>query len=232
MKTPHPTAPDNIFDTWEVYRKIVSNNNMFHSEIYADVAAQLHTQSQPFSLLDLGCGDAANLAPVLANVPVSHYCGVDLSATALALAKANLGGLAGSVELRCGDLLQELYAQDHGVDVVFSSFALHHLSFAKKAEFFRQTHRRLKTGGFLLLVDTFRAAHEDRDAYLQAYCGWLRGTWRGIDDAEKDLACRHIIENDFPETLADLQTFAGQAGFSASQTISSYQWHQVLRFTA
>ncbi|MDD2723357.1 MAG: hypothetical protein PHH59_04935 [Methylovulum sp.] len=105
MKENLDKEAENIFDTWELYRKIVSFNNMFHREIYADVANVLQTARQDFTLLDLGCGDAANLAPVLM-----------------------------------------------------------------------------------------------------------------------------IVDNDFPETLSTLQTFAQQAGFAACHAIGSYKWHKVLRF--
>jgi methylase of polypeptide subunit release factors len=50
---------------------------------------------EPFSFLDLGCGDAATLAPVLKGCQVKSYNGVDLSEPALALAVKNLGVLSG-----------------------------------------------------------------------------------------------------------------------------------------
>ncbi len=226
------TEAENIFDTWDIYQKIVSANNMFHLEIYADVAAILQTLEGGFSVLDLGCGDAVNLASVLMPLPVGHYCGVDLSKTALALADQNLKGLACPIEWRCGDLLQELHTLDKKYDVIFTSFALHHLNYAEKCEFFQAAHAHLNAGGFLLMIDVVREEHEDLPGYLAAYCGWLRDDWQGIDGREKAIACQHIMENDFPETLLTLQAFSVQAGFTACRTISRYQWHNVLRFDA
>jgi hypothetical protein len=49
---------------------------------------------EPFPL-DLGCGGAATLAPVLKGCQVKSYNGVDLSEPALALAVKNLGVLSG-----------------------------------------------------------------------------------------------------------------------------------------
>ena len=63
----------------------------------------LHAQfvGRPFSFLDLGCGDAATLAPLLASMAVQRYKGVDLSESALALAAENLTGLSCPVKLVC-----------------------------------------------------------------------------------------------------------------------------------
>jgi cyclopropane fatty-acyl-phospholipid synthase-like methyltransferase len=230
MKATNNKEADNIFDTWEIYRKIVAANNMFHDEIYADVANILATAPHGFSLLDLGCGDAANLTPVLVQLPIGHYAGVDLSATALAFAAQNLKTLACPVNFYCGDLLQELNAQTACYDVIFTSFALHHLSFGQKAEFFKAAYAHLNPFGFLLLIDTVRDGHEDLPGYLNAYCDWLQTTWQGIDEQEKGIACEHIAENDFPETLTVLQVFSQQANFSACHLISRYKWHHVLRF--
>jgi len=229
MKENLDNEAENIFDTWELYRKIVSFNNMFHREIYADVAEVLRT-CHDFALLDLGCGDAVNLAPVLTSVPIGRYCGVDLSATALDFAEQNLNGLSCPVTLQLGDLLQSLHETDLRYDVIFTSFALHHLNFGQKADFFKTAYDHLNAGGFLLMIDTVREEHEDLTAYLKAYCAWLRGDWQGIDNQEKEIACQHIVDNDFPETLSTLQAFAQQAGFAACHAIGSYKWHKVLRF--
>lgn len=68
---------------------------MFHREIAADLQQLLRARfgGKPFSFFDLGCGDAATLAPVLAGLALRRYKGVDLSQTALALAAKNLAAL-------------------------------------------------------------------------------------------------------------------------------------------
>lgn len=222
-------APENIFDTWGLYRKVVNSNHMFHKEIYADIAETLQPSPRNFTLLDLGSGDAAHLAPVLAQLPIGSYCGVDLSLTALGFAEQNLSMLACPVELQHGDLLQVLKGKKGRYDVVFTSFALHHLDARQKADFFKAAHAHLNTGGFLLMVDTVREEHEDLPGYLEAYCTWVH-KWQGIDNEEQGLVCRHILDNDFPETFSTLKVFSQQAGFASCQAISRYKWHSVLRF--
>ena len=224
-----PGAED-FFDTWNIYRKIVANNNMFHKEIYADVQQVLTALGNDFSVLDLGCGDAACLAPVLAGQAVSHYHGVDLSQTALGLAAANLAALSCPVSFQQADLLQALLDTEQRYQVIFSSFALHHLPLAQKGEFFQAVYPRLAEGGLLLLIDTCRDADESLSTYLASYCDWLCNDWVGINDEEKTIACRHITENDLPEELATLTALARSAGFTQCLEVSQYRWHRVLSF--
>jgi len=231
MTEPNKDAED-FFDTWAIYRKIVAGNNMFHREIYADVAEVLNGLGCGFSLLDLGCGDAACLAPVLADVPVTSYQGVDLSETALNLAAENLAALSCPVELQRADLLQALHQTQRQYDVVFSSFAVHHLPLAQKAEFFQAAHSRLNENGMLLLIDTVREESEALPIYLDAYCQWIHKDWVGIEPEEKEIACRHIIDNDFPESLSTLQDISRQAGFEHCRQVNRYRWHRVLCFQA
>jgi NAD(P)-dependent dehydrogenase (short-subunit alcohol dehydrogenase family) len=56
-----------FFDVWHTYRKVVATNYMHHMEIKAHIERVLRAQfaGRPFSFLDLGCGDAATLAPLL-----------------------------------------------------------------------------------------------------------------------------------------------------------------------
>jgi cyclopropane fatty-acyl-phospholipid synthase-like methyltransferase len=229
METTATTA-DTIFDTWEIYQKIVSANNMFHQEIYADVAKVLATIPTAFSILDLGCGDAANLAPVLAKLPVKHYGGVDLSAKALALASTNLSALPCPIRFQQADLLHAVENLTVDYDVIFSSFAVHHLPLPQKTAFFKAARQHLVINGLLLIVDVVRDDGQNLADYLQAYCNWVYGDWHGINNDEKAIACQHITENDLPETLSTLQALGQQAGFSTCQTISQYRWHRVLLF--
>jgi hypothetical protein len=67
------------FDLWDTYQKVVAADYMFHREIGADVRRVLRarTAGQPFSFLDLGCGDAATLVPLLEGLALKRYKGVD-----------------------------------------------------------------------------------------------------------------------------------------------------------
>ncbi|WP_161575449.1 class I SAM-dependent methyltransferase [Beggiatoa leptomitoformis] len=215
-------------DVWSIYHRVVTANNLSHREIYTDVARVLSELEDEFSFLDLGCGDATYSAPILVNLPITYYCGVDLSATALELAEKNLSLLACPVELHKIDLLQALQNTKRQYDVIFSSFAIHHLSYEEKSYFFQSVIKRLSKNGILLLVDAMREENEDLPTYLQRYCYHIRNEWQGIRPEEKELVCCHVMENDFVETASTLEFMAKQAGFSSCQNVSKYSAHQVI----
>ncbi len=60
---------------------------MFHREIGTELNRVLRAEfdGRSFSVLDLGCGDGATLAPLLEGLALQRYKGVDLSETALAV---------------------------------------------------------------------------------------------------------------------------------------------------
>ena len=159
-------------------------------------------------ILDLGCGSAQHLARVLKGRRIAGYVGYDLSETALVRASRNLAELGCPVDLRLGDLSDGVGSGEQKFDLLFSSFALHHVSATDKREFFRSAHRRLIENGSLLLIDTMRDDGEDRTAYLERYCAWLRRRCPMLSEEAFDLLAAHIRDNDFAETTADLREMA------------------------
>ncbi len=206
-----------FFDHWDTYHKVVAGDYMFHREIGEELKRALGARfsARRFAFLDLGCGDATALAPLLQDATPSRYKGVDLSETALALAARTLEALPCPVTLGHGDILAAL-AEDDAYDVIYSSFVLHHLATEQKGEFFRLASRRLAPGGLLLLVDTMREEDETLDDYVRRYCAWLRREWAGLSAREKEFICDHIINNDRPEPFSTLLTQARAAGLEVA----------------
>jgi AdoMet dependent proline di-methyltransferase len=110
-------------------------------------------------------------------------------------------------------------AADTGLyDLVYTSFALHHLSTEQKAEFFRRVAQRLEKDGLLLLTDIVREEDESLPVYLRRYCDWLRSDWGALNVEEKASACDHILNNDRPETFSELRAQAQAAGLEDAPT--------------
>ncbi|TPW00002.1 MAG: tRNA (cmo5U34)-methyltransferase [Beijerinckiaceae bacterium] len=220
-----------FFDAWDTYQKVVAGDYMFHREIGVEMNRVLRARfdARSFSFLDLGCGDAAALAPLLEGLPIQRYKGVDLSETALALAAENLKALPCPVELTHAHILAGLTG-DVFYDVIYSSFALHHLPTAQKAEFFQRAAQRLHKGGLLLLVDVLREEDETLEVYHKRYCGWLRSNFSALNGDEKDLICDHI-DNDLPEPRSVLEAQAQAAGPGITLHSARYGWHWLLCFT-
>jgi SAM-dependent methyltransferase len=222
----------NFFDEWSVYDQILDHNYMHHDEIFRDIGRFFAKRfdNRSFTLLDLGCGSARHLARALKGRSIGRYIGYDLSGVALAHAARNLNGLGCPVELHRGELLQGLRAAGEEFDVIFTSFALHHLANAEKKMFFQSAYGRLCKNGILLLIDTMREEGEERPVYLDRYCAWLRSRCETLAPAALDLLCDHVRGNDFPETTATLSTMATRAGFGLGMEISRIGWHHTWCF--
>ena len=233
MSTP-PTAATQFFvDSWNVDHQLVAHNHMFHRELYAEVGRLLMSLNDaPFRLLDLGCGDASSFAPILRKLKLAAYDGVDLSAVALELAARNLEGLACPVQWHEADLLAYLNRTAADYDVIFSSFALHHLSPADKQAALTACRQHLAPGGPLLLIDVARDEGQALPAYLDAYCGTMAREWRSLSAEELSFAVRHVRENDLPEPASALAAMAQQAGFARCQPLARFTWHHLFMMTA
>ena len=232
MKIVSPAEASKFFDEWSIYNQILDRDYMLHDEIYRDVQRFFAERygDRPFSLLDLGCGSARHLAQALQGRSLNRYVGFDLSDVALAHAKHNLAGLGCAIELHQGDLLEGLKKNHDDFDVIFTSFALHHLSAAEKTVFFQLANEKLNQDGILLVIDTMREDGEDRGRYLDRYCAWLRSRCKTLSVQALDLLCEHIRANDFPESTVDLNNLAMRAGFGAHVEINRFRWHHTWYF--
>jgi SAM-dependent methyltransferase len=227
------TNPDAIdfFRAWDTYAKVVAANYMFHRELGQGVheALRRRFEGRAFSLLDLGCGDATALAPLLGGLRLNSYKGVDLAPPALALAAKTLAHLRCPIELVEADFMSAL-RDSAPQDAIYSSFAQHHLSTEGKAEFFALTARRLNPGGLLILVDVTRAEDESHDDYMRNYTGWLRETMTSLATQELDQICGHLTRNDIPEAASTLHAQAERAGLVALNGLVPHKWHRLLLF--
>lgn len=221
-----------FFDAWSIYDLVLDRNYMYHNEIFHDVARMLreHFGRRSFSILDLGCGSARHLAAALRGLPVSRYVGCDLSAVALTHARENLRGLPGTVELRQANLLESLECADDPFDIVFSSFALHHLTTPDKELFFALANRGLTADGMILLIDTAAEEHEDRDSNLASYCQWITSDWSELPGEARQLIVDHILHSDYPEKGSTLHALAEKSGFPHRANVNQFGWHHTWRF--
>lgn len=222
--------------SWSLYDAVIGANYMFHREIHAIIRRVLGRRAGqgPYTLLDLGCGNARGLAGALREYQPVRYLGVDLSRSALDEAAIELSGLGG-VALRELDMVaaaEELVAAGERFDVVYSGFAMHHLLAPEKTRLFKLLGRMMNPGGCLLLVDLVREAGQTREAYLDGYLGTVRKGWRLLDAGQVAEVCRHVSAYDFPETLQDLEAMASEANFGACAVLGQFAQHGVIEFEA
>jgi len=230
-----PSAEPTAFfaRTWSVYDQIAEHNYMSHREIYAKLAdlLKLRKINDPFRLLDLGCGNARFLAPILKQFSPALYQGVDLSEAALEEAQSYLTELPCPVMLTRGDLLEEIEMTDTRWDVIFTGFALHHLTSEEKARFFQAAGRCLSDTGWLLMVDVIREENQSREDYLRVYLRDMRERWTQIPPDQLEAACEHVAAHDHPEYLSGLQAMAKASGLNCSRVICRYGQHVAVSYS-
>jgi SAM-dependent methyltransferase len=219
--------------TWATYQKVISNNLMFHREILTAVRKLLESRPGPLNVLDLGCGDATHIGKILNPGQVAEYCGCDLSPYALDVARNNLEPFGASVNLLCKDMVAVLKeAPENHFDVVYSGYALHHLSIGEKQTFFTECQRTLRENGYVILVDVMLEEGQARPTYLDSYNGAVATLWKALTPHERDQVQEHIRNCDFPETPTDLQMLAKKAGLTNCRRLEKHTWHEAWCYLA
>lgn len=224
-----------FFNQVKTYDLLVANDYMAHAGIHRALREYLSIRKQPFSLIDLGCGDASRIADTLKGLPVQQYVGVDLSPVALLHARENMSRVDVNASFVESDLIAFLEsAKPEPVDVIVAGFAAHHLNRPDKRRLLQLCLRNLNQGGTLCYFDVFRRQGETREAYLQAYFSNLDRTWMALAAEERNQVKEHILTSDRPETYATIAALATEAGFT-TQTEPLYQdtlkFHRLYHFT-
>jgi tRNA (cmo5U34)-methyltransferase len=120
-------------------------------------------------VIDLGIGTGYFTERFLNHFRNSRVLGIDGAQAMIDLAKARLTSLASRVEFVIGDFrkLQELAPDAGTVDVVFSAYALHHLSRPDKEMVLRQVAELLAPGGWFVNADLIVADSPELESRLQ-----------------------------------------------------------------
>lgn len=234
-----PEEATRWFNQWHVYRSIVDADWMAHREIFRAIRSWvLLCHPGPFTLLDLGCGDAGFIQATFADTGLWAYTGVDASAAALAQARSELAGARFQVRLVEADMLAALRAGSSPFtgtcDVMLASYAVHHLPLPAKQDFFRLARARLAPGGSLLFADIFRRDEETREHYLDRYVGMMRQAWTALAPEALASTIEHVVQRDFPETAEAIGGMARDAGFSPEPrelARDATGFHRLLAFT-
>ena len=217
--------PNELFnERWQLYQKILFNNYMGHRELYGILHELLTDYFQkPFSLLELGCGDASFTVQALLNTNIAAYTGIDLSKDALSIAQANMAFTPYSKNLIQGDICEmvsELMpSQENSFDAVVTSFAFHHLNLEQKDNVMGQLSRLLNSDGVFLVIDMVRSEGESPEAYIERYLENARQNWSQLTSQELEMVTDHICSEDLPETQDTLNSLAWKHSFTWSECL-------------
>lgn len=192
---------------------------MLHQQfrVQTAVAISRYKGSGSLHILDMGCGDAIQMVEQLKVQPVSSYTGYDISPEALALASENLKGVGCPVELKQGAMQDLIKLETGGFEIIYTSFAMHHLEDDQKVQLLQDCFDKLTDYGMLILIDIFRKEDATREEYIDQYFSMIRKEWAALDEKEKQLIYDHITEFDHPATLTDMISWGQETGFSIEQ---------------
>jgi ubiquinone/menaquinone biosynthesis C-methylase UbiE len=231
--TSDTSAVQVFLKSWRVYQDIIVHNYMFHREISDAVrtALESYRSNEALRILDLGCGDGSMTLPLVTADRIAAYVGCDLSKPALDIAEKQIKTLGISAQLICDDMLKVVSEQpDHSIDLVYSSYAIHHLNVPQKQQIVEQVTRVLTSGGLLVLIDIFREPDEDRAAYMQHYMARLKETWTALSSEAQDLVINHATNYDFPEHSDFYQSLGQKFGLDQGARIAKHSWHEAWSF--
>jgi cyclopropane fatty-acyl-phospholipid synthase-like methyltransferase len=223
--TPDLAPVADFFNAWSAYQQVFEHNYMEHRQI-AQCLNQFLREGfrEPFTALDLGCGDGVFSRRVFEGANLGAYYGVDLAETALTRAEDNLQGIAPRLVFKTAELTEFMAHSLETFDVILASFCLHHLGPEQKQAFLSQTRLRLNLGGRLIWVDVFRQEGENREDYLRRYQEIIKTHWREVDETAKAGVFNHVAESDYPETGSMLRIWAGASGYNICDKLYDGAW--------
>ena len=205
---------DRFFEEWRVYEKLVIHDYMDHRAFFTRLQGEIQARfHDPVAILDLGCGDMTPILPLLENVPVRRYLGIDESDAGLAIAARNLAHLDIPGQLIQGNLLAVLPEMPERFDVIVASFSLHHLENpADKLRVLTAGRERLDTDGLFALIDVFSGEDEARDHYIVRWINHADARYLELQTPEKEILFDHVRARDFPVSHAAYRALGKQAG--------------------
>jgi ubiquinone/menaquinone biosynthesis C-methylase UbiE len=222
------TDPIALFrSSWTTYQKIVKHNYMFHEELFQASQELIKTIRKPLSILDLGCGDAALSKTLLAHSEIKQYIACDLSENALDLAKHNLASWGTVCKFYCIDMLEQLRRMpDQSLDLIFSSYAIHHLNDDDKSILFSECQRTLNSKGYFVCIDVMRNEMQERDIYINQYLQAVNLQWPAMSEEERQRISDHVRANDFPLCPTQYAALAHHAGLRHLHCLDAHGFHQ------
>jgi tRNA (cmo5U34)-methyltransferase len=126
-------------------------------------------KESPLKALDLGIGTGYFTEKFLRCYPHATVVAIDGAKAMTEMVDARLGNLASQVDVRVADFrqLDQIGLQQADFDVVFSSYALHHLNREEKQRVVAQAMRLLKAGGWFVNADLIVADSPQMEERIQ-----------------------------------------------------------------
>ena len=208
------TASEYFNKNWQRYQSALKNNTLYHREMLQALQQFLAGQigSRPFSFGDVACGDSSMVAPVLAATSIKKYIGIDAAQDVLKIAENTLAAFTCEKELIADNMISALPRLSGPFDVIYTSYAVHHLARQEKENFIATCKEKLSPNGFLLMVDGVLKQNQTRNEWLDALKSRMLESNPEIDGDEINARMEHPHADDYPE---EIETFAQIARYQS-----------------
>ena len=223
-----------FFSQWDIYRLCIEHNTLFHREVGEILHRELLARTEPFTFLDLACGDADLTAAALRGTKVSAYTGVDFSAPALASAGNKTAELRCSRSLHEADFTEFLRKTKDAFDVIYLGLSLHHLEREMKRETMKHLRCAVAPGGAVYLFEPILNNGETREGYVERWAAAMEGPYDRFPEAARAALLNHVTESERPESAEDYQSFAREAGFGRGEILFTDRgsFYSLFKFSA
>ena len=176
-------------------------------------------------ILDIGCGDGLFIQELLKSFTPASVTLVDGSSEMLKAAKERLGNNkkfnfinASFQDLFAGDLLKDRF------DFIYSSLAIHHLTFDEKKRLYNYIYSILSPNGYFANYDIILPSTEKQEQlYLKLWKEWIKGhplkkneEMENIPELSKD------NPDDIPDTLESQIDILKEIGFKSVDCYFKY----------
>ena len=225
---------DTLFHEWRAYQKLVENDYMGHAQFFQRMSRAAAARFfQPVDILDMGCGDTTPVQSMLREIQLDHYCGIDVSETALEHANALFADSNLPHKLIKGDILETVRRLNTPFDLIIASFSLHHLQDpADKRALLAECRRILKPNGLVMIIDVFLGENESRAEYLDRFEQQARKNYSSLTRPEMTTLITHVRSCDYPESVEIYRDFGKHAGFNRIERLlcDEGSQHQLISF--
>lgn len=195
---------------WDEYKICADDNRFCHNEMFNALNGFLHEniRTHPFSFIDAGCGDCSYIAKVLQKNQIKNYIGIDIAEDFLKQASANMNPVHCQKQFIHGDMTRSLASLPSPVEVIFSSYAVHHLSYQQKFNFIKTCKNKLTPDGFFIMIDGVLDKHQTREQWLDAYEAHYIKNYPGVSPEALEGCMYHHRHYDYPERIKTFEKIA------------------------
>jgi cyclopropane fatty-acyl-phospholipid synthase-like methyltransferase len=204
---------------WKRYQSTLAANSLYHKEM-GDALNQFIDAhfKQDFSLVDVGCGDSSTMAPILLNKKIKHYIGIDAAPNVLKLAEKQMAVVTCDQDFICDDMSTAIPKLTMKADIIFTSYAVHHLLHEHKVQFIQNCKNKLNDSGCLVMVDGVLDVNQTREQWLDALEERLNTTQTMTPD-ELQFRMQHPRADDRPESIETFQRIAQEQGWKQFEVL-------------